>query len=278
MSSIILELQKDSLDGNISATQLLRKALVVAKKLNVDEFIEWISLELNGYKEILQLPNYRKVGGQVMVHNPYHGWQPVIFSSSEEAKIMSSKNVFSPLNEVENLCEKKSEHSVIVVALPDGITKNLMKSTLGLVPYFIANESQMNGIIEAVRNIVLNWSLKLEEAGIIGEDIKFSESDKQKVASTIYNIANFTGVIGNVSESNLQIGDYNSIHSSLKELGISQEQRNELEQIMDGYKVANEMEKKSLFSKGMDWLRKNGPTIGTLSETIRKWFEVASLP
>lgn len=276
MSSIILDLQKDSLNEKISATQLLRKALVVAKKLNATEFIEWISYELNGYEDLEKLPKYRKVGGQVMVYNPYHGWQPVIFSSPKESELMSSRNVFSPINEIEHLCENTTENSVITYTLPDGMTKNLMKSTLGMVPYFVANESQMKGIIEAVKNIILNWSLKLEEDGIVGEDLTFSETDKQKVGSNIYNIENFTGVIGNISDSNLQIGDYNSIHSSLKSLGIPQEERNELEKIMDEYKNATDDEKKSLFSKGMDWLRKNGPTIGTLSETIRKWFETAT--
>lgn len=277
MNSIILELQKDALNGNISATQLLRKSLVVAKKLNADEFIEWISYELNGYEEIEQLPKYRKVGGQVMVHNPFHGWQPVIFSDPKEAKIMSYKNLFSPISEVENLCDKKSDSAVIVVTLPNGMAKNLMKSTtLGMVPYFIANEPQLNGIIDAVRNIVLNWALKMEEDGIVGEDLKFSESDKQKVVSAVYNIENFSGVLGDVSESNLQIGDYNSIHSSLKKLGVSQEERNELEKIMDEYKVAENEEKKSLFTKGMEWLRKNGSIIGTLAETIRNWFGTAT--
>lgn len=276
MSSLIIELQKDALAKNISATYLLRKALVAAKKLDVKEFIQWIKYELNGYDDVNKLPKYRKVSGQVMVQNPYHGWQPVIFPTQKEAEIMSNRTVFSTISEIENLCEKSKVESVIVYPLPDVISKNIMKSTLGMVPYFIANESQMNGIIESVKNIILDWSLKLESEGIVGVDLTFSESDKQKALSTVYNIENFTGVIGDVSESNLQIGDYNSIHSSLKKLGVPQEERNELEKIMDDYKVAEDEEKKSLFTKGMDWLRKNGTIIGALAETIRKWFETAT--
>ncbi|MFZ2322631.1 MAG: hypothetical protein WAV89_02925 [Ignavibacteriaceae bacterium] len=276
MSSIILELQKEALDNNVSISQLLRKALVVAKKLNVEEFIDWISYELNGYDDLEKLPKYRKVGGQVMVHNPYHGWQPVIFGSKEESELMSSKNIFSPISEIENLCENQSDNSVISYSLPDGMTKSLMKSTLGMVPYFIINESQFHSIIDSVKNIVLNWSLKLEDEGIVGENLTFTEDDKQKASAPVYNIQNFTGVIGDVSESNLQIGDYNSIHTSLKKLGVSQEERNELEEIMDNYPKADSEEKKSLFKRGMDWLKRNGQTIGILSETIRKWFEIAT--
>ena len=273
MSSIILELQKDSLDSKVSITQLLRKALVVAKKLNIDEFIEWISYELNGYEDIEKLPKYRMVGGQVMVHNPYRGWQPVIFSSKEESELMSSKNIFSPINEIENLCENCGKDSVISYSLPDGMTKNIMKSTMGMVPYFIINESQFIGIIEAVKNVILNWSLKLENDGIVGDDLSFSEDDKQKISSNIYNIQNFSGVIGDISESNLQIGDYNSIHSTLKKLGVSKEERNDLEEIMDSYNKSDKEEKKSLFTRGMAWIQRNSGTIGTFSDVIRKWFE-----
>jgi len=276
MSSIILELQNESLDNNISVTQLLRKALVVAQKLNVKEFIEWISYELNGYDDLDKLPKYRKVGGQVMVHNPYHGWQPVIFSTKKESELMSSKNVFSPISEIENFSKSSSDDSVISYSLPDGMTKRIMQTTLGMVPYFIINESQFKSLIDSVKNIVLNWSLKLEDNGIVGENLTFTENDKQRVSSTVYNIQNFTGFIGNVSESNVQIGDYNSIHSSLKKLGVSQQERNELEELMDKYTKANKEEKKSILKRGMDWLTRNGPTIGMLSETIRKWFETAT--
>lgn len=273
MSSIILELQKDSLDSKVSITQLLRKALVVAKKLNIDEFIEWISYELNGYEDIEKLPKYRMVGGQVMVHNPYRGWQPVIFSSNEESELMSSKNIFSPISEIENLCENCGKDSVISYSLPDVMTKNLMKSTMGMVPYFIINESQFIGIIEAVKNVILNWSLKLENDGIVGDNLSFSEDDKHKISSNIYNIQNFSGVIGDISESNLQIGDYNSIHSTLKKLGVSKEERNDLEEIMDGYNKSDKEEKKSLFTRGIAWIQRNSGTIGTFSDVIRKWFE-----
>lgn len=276
MSSIILELQQDSLNNNTSVTQLLRKALVIAKKLSIDEFIEWISYELNGYDDIEKLPKYRKVGGQVMVHNPYHGWQPVIFSTKEESELMSSKNIFSPISEIENFFERPLENSVISYSLPDAMSKRIMRSTLGMVPYFIINESQFHNIIDSVRNIVLNWALKLEGDGIVGENLTFTERDKEKVSSTVYNIQNFTGVIGDVSKSNLQIGDYNSIHSSLKKLGVSQQERNELEELMDNYTKSNEEGKKSIFKKATDWLKRNGATIGMLSETIRKWFETAT--
>jgi hypothetical protein len=276
MNSLILELQKDSLNNKLTVTNLLRKAFVVAKKLHVQEFIVWIEKELNGYVEAEDLPKYREVSGQVMVHNPFHGWQPVIFESSEEAEILASKNVFSPIGEIENLCNASTENSVTAYPLPDRTTKNIMKSTTGLVPHFIANESQMNGIIEAVRNIVLDWALKMEAEGITGDNLIFTEQEKLKASSNIFHIGTFSGIIGDISGSQIQFGDYNSIHSELKKLGVPQSERIKLEELMDGYEVSNKENKKSLVSKAMEWLKRNGKTIGNLSETIRRWFEITA--
>jgi hypothetical protein len=44
---IVIQLQEDAVAGETSATSLLRKALVVAKKLGLGEFEEWIDRELN---------------------------------------------------------------------------------------------------------------------------------------------------------------------------------------------------------------------------------------
>ncbi len=46
-------------------------------------------------------------------------------------------------------------------------------------------------------------------------------------------IRNFTGILGNVDSSQVQIGDYNSVHAELKRRGLSQAERNELETILD---------------------------------------------
>jgi hypothetical protein len=39
--------------------------------------------------------------------------------------------------------------------------------------------------------------------------------------------------LGDVSSTNVQIGDYSSIHHALKEKGVSQKERNELENLLD---------------------------------------------
>lgn len=80
MASLVLELQRDALDKSVSTTDLLRKALVVARKLKVTDLVEWLTHELNGYPEGADVPEYRKLQGELKVHNPYHGWMPLMMS------------------------------------------------------------------------------------------------------------------------------------------------------------------------------------------------------
>lgn len=50
-------------------------------------------------------------------------------------------------------------------------------------------------IIDAVRNIVLNWAMKLEEDGILGKGLSFTSEEKEVATKTEYNITNFYGAV-----------------------------------------------------------------------------------
>jgi hypothetical protein len=105
--------------------------------------------------------------------------------------------------------------------------------------------------------------------------MSFSTEEVSKAKSVI-NISSFKGILGDVSSSNVQFGDYSSIHHLLKERGVSQDDRNELENILDELRTADAAKKKSLVKKGFEWLTRNAATIGALSDTIREWFEALS--
>lgn len=79
MNSVVVDLQREALDRNVRVPDLLRKALVISRKLNLHEFQNWIEKELNGYGQKDEVPDYREVSGQVRGWNPYRGWIPVIF-------------------------------------------------------------------------------------------------------------------------------------------------------------------------------------------------------
>jgi len=189
MKSLVLELQREAMNPNGRLSDILRKALVVATKLKVDEFKIWTDSELKGYAKGQDIPPYRKVKGSVKAWNPYNGWIPVIVRNSEIMDLISNRSIGQPISELESLCHQKDEGGGLQVPLPhDWIMKLFSKSKefrLGMVPTLIVDKSQLDGILDAVRNEILNWSLELERQGILGDGMSFSTEELDKAKSVI---------------------------------------------------------------------------------------------
>lgn len=273
MQSLVLELQREAAEEASSITGLLRKALIVSTKLSLEDFRLWIIDELEGYKKGRSVPEYRRVTGEVKAWNSVRReWIP-FYLEEGNMEFLRSRLIGQRVSEIEDLVRNHKSGGSLHMPFPPEIQYKLADHELGLVPTLLVQKSQIVGILDAVRNVVLEWSLRLERDGILGEGMSFSSEEKEKAASQHFEITNFQGVIGNVQSAQLQIGNYSSIHSQLKELGIPQKERNELESILDELQTAKDLKKKSLAAKGMAWVMKNADKLGGLSDTIRGWFD-----
>lgn len=205
---IILQLQRDALDKTTSAGDLLRKALLVARKLRLTDFEKWANDELNGYSEGSTIPPYRQVMGEVVVHNPYRGWQPVIFENSAHAELCTKRAVWQPVAEIEAWARSEPNSSVLQLRFPPDVELMLMKSLpFKLQPVFQASGASTHAILDAIRNAILNWAISVEQDGILGEGISFSAKDRTHAAenATSYNITNF---FGSVSRAQVTHGEH----------------------------------------------------------------------
>jgi hypothetical protein len=75
----------------------------------------------------------------------------------------------------------------------------------------LISKAAMAAILDAVRNTILDWSLRLEQAGIHGEGLSFSASEAQKAQSVVFNIGNIgnatgLGMFGNNANVSANIG------------------------------------------------------------------------
>jgi AbiTii-like protein len=206
MGSLVLDLQNEAINPDISTSNLLRKALIVAGKLKVKEFEEWISLELNGYPTG-NIPEYRTLKGDVKGFNPYNGtWCPLIVEGNPElSRALSTQKTNQSIGEIEELIKYCSKNHKGILQLPysEEIENNLMRlAEMPTPPKLIISPSILTGIIETVRNTVLNWALKMEEDGILGENLSFSSAEKKKAQTAEYHITNY---FGNTSNSQIQV-------------------------------------------------------------------------
>jgi hypothetical protein len=232
MSSLVLELQADCLDSNVAVSALLRKALVVSTKLQLADFRTWCQSETNGYTDLTNTPDYRKIHGEIKVRNPYHGWQPVLFEDSDTPRLLGDRKLGQPISQLEDLLKSKTSESLFNLPLPPEILYRVFDRhylELGLIPVVVVSPSDIARILDMVRNTILEWTLKLEQDGILGEEMRFTEQEQEKAMSNPnIRIDNFQGILGNVTQSavsqdlsmTVTAGDLDSLCSLLSGKGV----------------------------------------------------------
>jgi hypothetical protein len=207
MPSLVAELQADALNSGVSTTDLLRKCLVVASKLGVSELAEWARRELDGYGGTA-VPDYQIVHGDPQVFNPYRGYQPLHFGDLKHAEIFSQMNFNQPIGELEyDLHQAERARSGGFQIGYSKEAENMLMNAIRfqLRPSLHVSNSQFRRILDAVRKIVLDWSLRLEADGILGEGMTFSGEEKARARekSVTYHVRNY--IHGTFDRSQIQV-------------------------------------------------------------------------
>jgi len=277
MGSIVIELQRDALDRNVKVSDLLRKALVVARKLSLYEFQTWIENELGGYrgKTKNEIPEYRNLSGQVCGFNPYQGWVPIIFKEGAQEAVFSKRKSRQSVAELESLIEHQEAGEKLIMPFPPEAHHHLCQA-IGFQTQLnlFVDESEIVRIIETVRNIILNWALKLEEDGVIGEGLSFSPKEKESASKGPQNITNFFGPVAspqiqqgevhgiqlsvNLSDQLGEIGKFiEKFKEALPALRLSKDQTDEAEAELQtiGAQVKSPKPKPSIIREGLKSLR-----------------------
>ncbi len=205
MPALVPELVNMASDPAVPTDDLMRRALVVAKRLNVGELVEWIDAELNGYKVDQEIPEYRTVRGLLRATDLFSGRSiPLEVNSAKLARTLSTMPLRQSVTELEHLA-----------ASPSGVKINYghewhqaLTEHVGndLSPYVSVSSAQLRAVISSTRNRILDWALDLEGRGIIGEGMSFTPQEKQAVQEQHYHF-------GNVSGSQIQIGSNGSTQS-----------------------------------------------------------------
>lgn len=261
MKSIVIELQEMSSDENVPITGLIRKALIVASKLNLSDFKEWIEKEINGYEEISEIPEYRNVTGEVKAINPYTRiWIPLLWPNAPEG--VYNRKIKQKISEIEY--NYKSADGIIVVPFTQEQQQLLIKKfDAPSPPYLIINKAALAGILESVKDIILKWTLKLEKEGIFGKNMIFSEDEKIKARNNQeIKIENFYGILGSTftgklsQEINIDVKN-NDLESLLKHLKLKGINSEDLEGLKQSIKIDPKPKQKDKLGENVSkWIGK----------------------
>lgn len=215
MSSLVLDLQQEVLKPDCDILSALRKAHLIAAKLKLAEFDSWIMSELNGYDgNHLRPPQYRTVKGRLKARNPYNGWIPVQLPDSKTEQIFCSNTLPMPISEIIELSNRSS--GTFQMQLPaEAVNWIVANSNMPVVMQIVLSVSShyLKSIMEQVKNCLLEWTIKLEATGILGEDMRFSQEETNMAREIPQQINNYYGTVvnGDVSQSQVVSGDHNSI-------------------------------------------------------------------
>lgn len=238
---IVLQLQELASDSDHDIADLLRKALVVATKLQLPDFKEWVLSELNGYEDMNSLPEYRRITGDLRAQNPYHGLIPFIINQPEIHEVVTRILVRESVSSVQLLVDSKENGSICFFFGPEqeAALMRMQGDIAPLRPVRVVGPNQLISILNAVRTRMLEWALSLEAEGILGDGLSFSERERNlAMTSKTIRIENFQGVLGDVHGSNVsqtntitvQSGNFGSLANYLRQQGVSATAIEELEQ------------------------------------------------
>lgn len=212
MEGIVIELQREALDKNADIESLLRKAYLVARKLKLSDFEDWIKQEQDGYKK--EVPEYRYVRGEIKALNPMRGWVPFVLSPKMEEKLtkMPIINSISSISDVYESGDNPVTFTINaeVIELLNRCSNAPFDTTFS----FWMSRSEFYRILETVRNKILEWALLLEENGIVGENLSFTDVEK-KAAQTSQVINNYVNnFFDDVNDLDLQQGGLDNIQNN----------------------------------------------------------------
>lgn len=183
MTGLVEEIQAQAIDRNASVADLLRKVKLAAVKLKLDDAVEWVGQELNGYASTAEVPDYRVIRGSIFSHSPYHG-QVAMSGDPETIVKLSTQKLCEPIASLEDLVADKAG-GTLMIKLDERITHRINQSNGGRhFPIYVHfTSSVIVSIVDRVRNMVIDWAVALEQQGILGEGITFTLAEKQKAAA-----------------------------------------------------------------------------------------------
>lgn len=237
--SVVIELQELASSGTNDIGDVLRKALMVATKLGLAEFRQWVLAELNGYTGEFRehIPDYRIIYGELKAYNPMRGLIPLQVPHQMH-DLLSEIRVSESVHSLEQLLDNEDTGTVVYdfTREQEQLLMSMQRDYVQFRPTRSVGVNRVAAILSAVRTTILDWALALEADGILGEGILFSEREKQAAMHNI-NIQNFQGVLGNidggssVTQTNSQkivAADFSSLERHLTENGVGKEDVEEL--------------------------------------------------
>ncbi|CAI3942573.1 unnamed protein product [Commensalibacter communis] len=243
----IIELQKRAIDLSSDIVELVRYAHAIAYKLNLQDFMNWCNAELEGYTEYCEvfLPEYRCVGGTLKVSSMNGRVERYSFSDADKTSRLSRMGFPNDISSLIKIIEEAEQGKWISAKLSPKLEQLIVDDPeyiFAIEAYLEVHISELEKIFSNIRKIILDWTLKCEKQGILGDEWIFTDKEKQMAQNITYNISSVQNMANhntdttiNQTAQNISVtkGDFQSLANFLNDKGISEPDIQELKEIID---------------------------------------------
>jgi len=222
--TLLREIQTGATDSGVDISTLLRKAKILAARLRNPEFEYWVDHELNGYDDTKNLPSYRVVPivAKAQLTDGFRTWNNFQILTSflpEEFEAWGKEcRLNQPIAMIADLATKDN----LAIAWPQALAVKYGAQGTNdyecLRAWQEVNPSRLVGILDIVRNRLLDFALRIErenpEAGEAGPNV--IPVPPERLQPIVHNI--FNAPVGNIAQNSENIQQTASIGVSPEDL------------------------------------------------------------
>jgi len=277
--SLLREIQNTAIDGTSDLETLLRKCRVLAARLQNQEFKVWVQSELDGYRNEVDIPDYRHFRCHAYGHfagcfgrqlkNAQIPPTCIPKELREQLTSVDMREGVSALVDLTRDCETGLLHmnwpADTYPLFGDKIYEdmNLMQAWIAIP------KSSVVGILSTVRNRILNFALEIEatnpEAGEAMLNVRpipeehVSQIFNNYIYGSVGSVASGHGIT-QTAHQNINAADFDSLASFLRDVGFNEPDISELRQAVDSERTPT---KESFGPKVAGWI---GKAVGKVAQ------------
>ncbi len=247
--TLLQQIEEEAVDSKSDVASLLRKCQILAARLRNDSLKDWIRCELNGYPNVMDLPEYRVVPcqsfgnffglGKTLNNAPI----PEMCVPEQIREALFTFRFSQGVGYLQNLLV--GTKGMVTASWPADLIALLSQKVYGGMGMLDAHMECSSGsvvkILETIRNRILDFILALEDdCPDAGDAIGSAKLDSQKIDQMVtHNIFKGVGNValqcGTVSQNNMvniEKGNWELLEKLLQGIKIDEVQIRELKDIL----------------------------------------------
>ncbi|MYB75874.1 MAG: hypothetical protein F4X83_01985 [Chloroflexi bacterium] len=241
--SLINEIQEATVDSSIDLPTLLRKCRLLAARMRNQGLAQWADYELNRSPSIESLPSYRTLGAQSfgdfydsLGNGMKNAPIPSYSVPSEVREFITSHSFLAGVGEIDAMVQNFKNSSTIQLRWSSDVFLRLGETIYSGYSCFgawkMVSRSAVIGILETVRNRILEFSIEIEAELLDDADLsslaEFPQERSQQIFQTV-----IYGDVGNLSYAS-------SGFSQTAEIQVAKNNLSSLKDYLEKHKVTEE--------------------------------------